>query len=76
MKNLRSLLFGIIYFVVAGLIGYGLEKLLVAILPSDAAGIFTRVYDIGLNTLSFNFNLCGVIGLVAAYFIVGYLVKK
>jgi hypothetical protein len=76
MKNVRSGIFVIIFFIVAGLIGYGFEKLFVAVLPSDFAGFLVRVWDVGVHSLSFNFNLCGVLGIVFSFFIVSYLIKK
>lgn len=76
MKNVRSVLFVVIFFVLAALIGFGFEKIFVAILPSDFAGMLTRVYDIGVHALSFGVNMCGVFGLIASYFIVSYIMKK
>ena len=51
MKGIRSVIFVVIFFILAGLIGYGLEKLVVAILPSDAVGTLVRVFDIGVHAL-------------------------
>ena len=76
MKGIRSVLFVVIFFVLAALIGYGFEKLIVAVLPSDFAGSLVRVFDIGVHALSFNLNVCGIIGLVISYFIVSYIMKK
>ncbi len=76
MRGIRSVIFVVIFFILAGLIGYGLEKAVVAILPSDAVGSLVRVFDIGVHALSFNFNVCGIIGLILSYLIVSYLMKK
>ena len=76
MKGIRSVLFVVIFFVLAALIGYGIEKLVVAVLPSDLAGGLVRVFDIGVHALSFNVNICGILGLIASYFIVSYIMKK
>ena len=76
MKGTRSFIFGIIFFILSALIGYGLEKLMVRLLPSDLAGTLVRVFDVGVHALSFNVNICGIIGLVISYFIVSYLLKK
>lgn len=76
MKGVRSVIFVVIFFILAGLIGYGLEKLFVSVLPSDALGSLVKVFDIGVHALSFNFNVCGIIGLILSYMIVNYLMKK
>ncbi|MDR0646631.1 MAG: hypothetical protein LBG46_06785 [Elusimicrobiota bacterium] len=76
MKNVRSVVFVVIFFILAGLIGYGFEKIFVALLPSDLTGMLVRVWDIGVHSLSLNFNLCGVCGIVISFFIVNYLMKK
>ena len=76
MKGIRSVIFVVIFFILAGLIGYGLEKLFVSVLPSDALGSLVKVFDIGVHALSFNFNVCGIIGLILSYMIVNYLMKK
>ncbi len=76
MKGIRSVIFVVIFFILAGLIGYGLEKFLVAVLPSDALGSLVKVFDVGVHALSFNFNVCGIVGLILSYMIVNYLMKK
>jgi hypothetical protein len=76
MKGIRSFIFGVIFFIIAALIGCGLEKVIVLLLPSDPAGALVRVFDVGVHALSFNVNICGVAGLVISYFIVSYLLKK
>ncbi len=76
MKGVKSVIFVVIFFILAAIAGYGFEKLFVAVLPSDAVGPLVTVYDIGLHALSFNFNVCGVLGLLASYFVVSYLMKK
>ncbi|MDR0953302.1 MAG: hypothetical protein LBM71_03835 [Elusimicrobiota bacterium] len=76
MKGLRSVIFVVIFFILAALIGYGFEKLMVSFLPSDLAGSLVRVFDIGVHALSFNINLCGILGLIISYFLVSYLIKK
>lgn len=76
MRGLRSVLFVAIFFVIAGLIGYGAEKMAVSVFPSDFVGTLVRVYDVGVHPLSLTVNICGIIGLIASYAIVTYLVKK
>ena len=76
MKGIRSVIFVVIFFILAGLIGWGFEKLFVAVLPSDLAGSLVRVWDIGVHALSFNINICGILGLIISYLIVSYLIKK
>ena len=76
MRGLRSVIFVVIFFIIAGLIGYGAEKVCVALLPSDFVGTLVRVYDVGVHCLSLNVNICGIIGLIASYAIVTYVVKK
>ncbi len=76
MKGVRSIIFVVIFFILAGLIGYGFERLFVAVLPSSTVGSLVRVWDIGVHALSFNFNVCGVLGLIISYLIVSYLMKK
>lgn len=76
MRGLRSVVFVVIFFILAGLIGYGFEKLFVAVLPSQVVGTLVRVYDLGVHALSLNFNVCGILGLIISYLIVSYLMKK
>ncbi|MDR1684608.1 MAG: hypothetical protein LBR90_04015 [Elusimicrobiota bacterium] len=76
MKGLRSAIFVIIFFILAALIGFGLERLTVSVLPSDAAGFLVREFSLGAHALSFNVNVCGIIGLILSYLIVSYLMKK
>lgn len=76
MKGVRSTIFVVIFFILAGLIGYGFERLFVTFLPSTAVGSLVRVWDIGVHALSFNFNICGILGLIISYLIVSYLMKK
>lgn len=76
MKGIRSVIFVVIFFILAGLIGYGFEKLFVSLLPSATVGTLVKVYDVGVHALSFNFNVCGILGLILSYLIVSYLMKK
>jgi hypothetical protein len=76
MRGLRGVIFVAIFFVLAGLIGYGAERLCVATLPSDIVGKLVLVRDIGIHCLSLNYNICGIIGLIASYAVVTYVVKK
>ncbi len=76
MKGIRSIIFVVIFFILAGLIGYGFEKLFVALLPSATVGSLVKVYDVGVHALSLNFNICGILGLICSYLIVSYLMKK
>ena len=76
MKGIRSIIFVVIFFILAGLIGYGFEKLFVAVLPSETVGSLVRVFDVGVHALSLNFNVCGILGLILSYLIVSYLMKK
>lgn len=76
MRGLRSIIFVVIFFILAGLIGYGAQKLCVALLPADFAHTLMHVYNIGVTCLSFNVNICGILGLVASFAIVSYVVKK
>lgn len=76
MKGIRSVIFVVIFFILAGLIGWGLEKLFVSVLPSSMAGSLVRVWDIGVHALSFNINVCGILGMILSYLIVSYLMKK
>lgn len=76
MKGFKNVIFVAVFFILAGVAAYGLEKLFVSLLPSDAVGSLVKVYDIGIHALSFNFNICGVLGLIASYFLVTYIINK
>ncbi len=72
---MRGIVFTVLTLLVAGLIALGLEWL-ASLLPAQMAGMFNRVYPIGIHPLSLHISICGAIGLVLGYIIVSKFVRK
>ena len=72
---MRGLVFTALTLVVGGVIALGLEWL-VGFLPGQISAAFLRLYGIGIHPISVDFNLCGLLGLIAGYLIISKFVKK
>lgn len=72
---MRGIIFGLLTFIVGGLIGLGLEKLAVLI-GGQVGGALTRVYNVGIHPLSVSVTICGIIGLILGYLIIEKFVRK
>lgn len=72
---MRGLIFYVLMFVLGAGLGFGLEKC-TSFLPLEIANALTRVYGIGVHSLSIHISICGIIGLVAAYFILFKFLRK
>ena len=72
---MRGIVFGVLTFIVGGLIGLGLEKL-AAMLGGQVGGALNRVYTVGIHPLAISVTVCGVIGLIVGYLIIAKFVRK
>lgn len=72
---MRGIIFGVLTFIVGGLIGLGLEKLAYMI-GGQVGGALTKVYSIGIHPLSVSVTICGVVGLILGYLIIEKFVRK
>jgi hypothetical protein len=72
---MRGIIFGVLTFIVGGLIGLGLEKL-ANMLGGQVGDALTRVYGVGIHPISMNVTVCGVIGLILGYIIIAKFVRK
>ncbi|MGB2579099.1 hypothetical protein AAIR98_001018 [Elusimicrobium simillimum] len=74
---MRGVIFFVLVVVLGGVLGIVIEKVAEAILTGQGLLFFVRVYGgIGVHPLSLNITVSGLIGLIAAYFIVTKFVKK
>jgi len=72
---MRGIVFGVLTFIVGGLIGLGFEKL-ADMLGGQVGGALTRVYSVGIHPISMSVTVCGVIGLIVGYIIIAKFVRK
>ncbi|MBO7191415.1 MAG: hypothetical protein J6V32_04875 [Elusimicrobiaceae bacterium] len=72
---MRGLIFYVLMLVLGAVLGIGLEKG-AALLPLDVTNALTHVYGIGVHPLAVRISLCGLLGLIAAYFILAKFLRK
>jgi hypothetical protein len=72
---MRGIIFGLLTFIVGGLIGLGLEKLAL-IIGGQVGSALTRIYNVGIHPLSLNITVCGIVGLILGYLIIEKFVRK
>ena len=72
---MRGLIFYVLMLVLGAVLGLGLEKG-ATFLPLDITNALTHAYTIGVHPLALRITLCGLVGLIAAYFILAKFLRK
>ena len=72
---MRGLVFYVLMVVLGAVLGLGLEKG-ASLLPMELANALTHVYGVGVHAFAIHITLCGLFGLIAAYFILARFLRK